>query len=66
MNRTAAALASARSWTRLADALEAEAAPFANLGEGQEFLEVLMHGLPMLNVAGARLAADAATARAFA
>lgn len=65
MNITAAATASAKSWKKLAEGLEAEAAPFENIGEtAGELVEVLTFGLPMMNAGLAYVQAAKATARA--
>lgn len=66
MNTIAAATASAKSWKKLAEGLEAEAAPFENIGaHAGELTEVLLYGLPMMNAGLAYVQASKAAARAL-
>lgn len=66
IDTAAAATASAKSWTRLAEGLEAQAAPFIELAntEGMEFLADLLYITPMLAADRAYTQARIATARA--
>lgn len=66
MNIIAAATASAKSWKKLADGLDAQAETFADINEtpGQEFLASLLYGAPKIAAGRAYCAAAQATARA--
>lgn len=66
MNLTAAATASAKSWTKLAEGLDAQAEIFADLKgvPGQEFLTSLVYDIPKAAADRAHAAAAKAAARA--